>query len=40
MFIRFSNGLSKALALSYDDGVVEDIRLIDIERPIRGRVYP
>ena len=30
VFLRFPNGLSKALTLSYDDGVVEDIRLIEI----------
>ena len=28
--MRFKNGKSKALTLSYDDGVVQDIRLIDI----------
>ena len=30
IFMRFPNGLSKAVTLSYDDGVAEDIRLIDI----------
>ena len=30
VFMRFPNGLAKALTLSYDDGVVEDIRLIGI----------
>ena len=30
MYMRFKNGKSKALTLSYDDGVVQDIRLIDI----------
>ena len=30
IFMRFPNGLSKALTLSYDDGVTEDIRLIEI----------
>lgn len=30
VFMRFPNGLGKALTLSYDDGVTEDIRLIDI----------
>lgn len=29
-FLRFPNGLSKALTLSYDDGVEQDIRLIEI----------
>ena len=28
--LRYPNGLDKALTLSYDDGVVEDIRLIEI----------
>ena len=28
--LRYPNGLAKALTLSYDDGVVEDIRLIEI----------
>lgn len=28
--MRFPNGRRKALTLSYDDGVIEDIRLIDI----------
>ena len=28
--MRFPNGLAKALTLSYDDGVTEDIRLIEI----------
>ncbi len=32
MFMRFPNGLAKALTLSYDDGVEEDIRLIGIMR--------
>ena len=30
LFMRFPNGLSKALTLSYDDGVTEDIRLVEI----------
>lgn len=30
IFIRFPNGLAKALTLSYDDGVYEDIRLVEI----------
>ena len=30
IFMRFPQGLGKALTLSYDDGVTEDIRLIDI----------
>ena len=30
VFLRFPNGRSKALTLSYDDGVVEDIRLIEL----------
>ena len=30
MRLRYPNGLAKALTLSYDDGVVEDIRLIEI----------
>ena len=30
IFIRFPNGLEKALTLSYDDGVYEDIRLVEI----------
>ena len=29
-FYRFPNGLRKALTLSYDDGVEQDIRLMDI----------
>lgn len=29
-FLRFPNGLSKALTLSYDDGVEQDARLIEI----------
>ncbi len=29
-FYRFPNGLHKALTLSYDDGVEQDVRLIDI----------
>ena len=29
-FYRFPNGLRKALTLSYDDGVEQDVRLIDI----------
>ena len=29
-YIRFPNGLRKAVTLSYDDGVETDIRLIDI----------
>ena len=30
MSLLFPGGLSKALTLSYDDGVEQDIRLIDI----------
>ena len=30
LHVRFPNGLEKALTLSYDDGVEEDIRLIEI----------
>ena len=30
MYIRFKDGKPKAFTLSYDDGVVQDIRLIDI----------
>lgn len=30
IFMRFPGGLSKAVTLSYDDGVEEDIRLIEI----------
>lgn len=30
IMMRYPKGLSKALTLSYDDGVIEDIRLIDI----------
>lgn len=30
VLLRFPNGRAKALTLSYDDGVVEDIRLIEI----------
>lgn len=30
IFMRFPGGLSKALTLSYDDGVEEDLRLIEI----------
>ena len=30
IFMRFPGGLGKALTLSYDDGVTEDIRLIEI----------
>ena len=29
-FLRFPGGLAKALTLSYDDGVIHDIRLIEI----------
>ena len=29
-FYRFPNGLRKALTLSYDDGVEQDIRLMEI----------
>ena len=32
IFMRFPGGRAKALTLSYDDGVVQDIRLIDIMR--------
>lgn len=32
IFLRFPGGLSKALTLSYDDGVEQDIRLIEIMR--------
>lgn len=30
LFMRFPNGRSKALTLSYDDGVIQDIRLMSI----------
>lgn len=30
IFMRFPGGKSKALTLSYDDGVAQDIRLIEI----------
>ena len=30
IFMRFPRGLAKALTLSYDDGVAEDIRLVEI----------
>ena len=30
IFMRFPYGKSKALTLSYDDGVAQDIRLIEI----------
>ena len=30
IFMRFPGGKRKALTLSYDDGVEQDIRLIDI----------
>ena len=30
VFMRFPGGLGKALTLSYDDGVEQDIKLIDI----------
>lgn len=30
IFMRFPGGKKKALTLSYDDGVEQDIRLIDI----------
>ena len=30
MTMRFPGGLAKAVTLSYDDGVFEDIRLVDI----------
>lgn len=30
MYIKFKDGKSKALTLSYDDGVVQDIRLVDV----------
>ena len=30
LFMRFPGGLSKALTLSYDDGVEQDIRLVEI----------
>lgn len=32
IFMRFPGGRAKALTLSYDDGVVQDIRLIEIMR--------
>lgn len=32
-FLRFPNGKAKALTLSYDDGVIQDKRLIDILKP-------
>ena len=30
MYIRFYDGKPRAFTMSYDDGVVQDIRLIDI----------
>lgn len=30
MYLKFKDGKSKALTLSYDDGVVQDIRLVEI----------
>ncbi len=30
IFLRFPGGKDKALTLSYDDGVEQDMRLIDI----------
>ena len=30
MYIRFKDGKPRAFTLSYDDGVVQDIRLMDI----------
>ena len=30
LFLRFPGGLAKALTLSYDDGVTEDIRLVEL----------
>ena len=33
IFMRFSEGKAKALTLSYDDGVIQDKRLIDILKP-------
>ncbi|MBE6633728.1 MAG: polysaccharide deacetylase [Ruminococcaceae bacterium] len=30
IFMRYPGGLAKALTLSYDDGVVEDIRMVEI----------
>lgn len=33
IFMRFPNGKAKALTLSYDDGVIQDKRLIDILKP-------
>lgn len=32
IFLRYPKGLTKALTLSYDDGVEQDIRLIEIMR--------
>lgn len=32
IFMRFPDGRAKALTLSYDDGVIQDIRLMDIFR--------
>ncbi len=32
MIMRFPGGLPKALTLSYDDGVEQDVRLIEIAR--------
>ena len=32
-FLRFPGGKAKALTLSYDDGMLQDIRMIDILRP-------
>ena len=38
IFMRFPNGKAKALTLSYDDGVEQDIRLIEImkENGLKG----
>lgn len=33
IFMRFPNGKAKALTLSYDDGVIQDKRLIDVLKP-------
>ncbi len=32
LYLRFPGGLKRALTLSYDDGVIEDVRLIGILR--------
>ena len=32
LYLRFTGGLKRALTLSYDDGVIEDVRLVEILR--------